>query len=103
MGITKVYPASAFEREFIPGFANEELMTRVGGNVVMQLEAVVLADRYEETGERIELASAPRCADGVGTYVATVNVFGLRMHYQLVLRMFHQLGVRVHAPARQLG
>ena len=37
--------------EFIPGCPNEELVARVEGPVVAQLQAVILADRYFETGE----------------------------------------------------
>jgi len=39
------------EPEFIPGCPNEELVARVEGPVVAQLQAVILADRYFETGE----------------------------------------------------
>jgi cardiolipin synthase A/B len=39
------------EPEFIPGCPNEELVARVAGPVVAQLQAVILADRYFETGE----------------------------------------------------
>jgi cardiolipin synthase A/B len=38
------------EPEFIPGCPNEELVARVEGPVVAQLQAVILADRYFETG-----------------------------------------------------
>ena len=36
--------------EFIPGCPNEELVARVTGPVVAQLQAVILGDRYFETG-----------------------------------------------------
>ena len=36
--------------EFIPGCPNEELVARVEGPVVAQLQAVILGDRYFETG-----------------------------------------------------
>ncbi|HKC44925.1 MAG TPA: cardiolipin synthase [Burkholderiales bacterium] len=36
--------------EFIPGCPNEELVARVAGPVVAQLQAAILADRYFETG-----------------------------------------------------
>jgi cardiolipin synthase len=39
------------EPDFIPGYPNEELVARVEGPVVAQLQAVILADRYFETGE----------------------------------------------------
>jgi cardiolipin synthase len=38
------------EPEFIPGCPNEELVARVEGPVVAQLQAVILGDRYFETG-----------------------------------------------------
>jgi cardiolipin synthase len=35
--------------EFVPGFSNEEMVVRVTGPVVWQLQAVFLADYYQET------------------------------------------------------
>ncbi len=40
--------------EFVPGFPNEELVARVTGPVVAQLQAVLLADRFFETDVNIE-------------------------------------------------
>ena len=40
--------------QFVPGFPNEELMVRVTGPVVLQLQAVFLADHFFETGGRLE-------------------------------------------------
>ena len=40
--------------DFVPGFPNEELVARVTGPVVGQLQAVLLADRYFETDASIE-------------------------------------------------
>lgn len=37
--------------EFVPGRPNEELMIRITGPLVLQLQAVFLADRYAETAE----------------------------------------------------
>ena len=39
--------------DFVKGFPNEELVARVTGPVVAQLQAVFLADNYFETGARI--------------------------------------------------
>ncbi|EEF58669.1 cardiolipin synthase [Pedosphaera parvula] len=39
---------------FVKGFPNEELMARIIGPVVIQLQAVFLADQYFETGTRLE-------------------------------------------------
>ncbi len=40
------------DAESMPGLANEELVARVTGPVVSQLQAVFLADRYLETGDK---------------------------------------------------
>ena len=40
--------------DFVPGFPNEELVARVTGPVVAQMQAVLLADRYFETDAAIE-------------------------------------------------
>jgi cardiolipin synthase len=39
---------------FVPGYPNEELMLRLTGPAVVQLQAVFLADCYFETGNQIE-------------------------------------------------
>lgn len=41
---------------FIPAFPNEELLVRVMGPVVVQLQSVFLADRYQETESRLEIS-----------------------------------------------
>ena len=43
--------------DFVPGFPNEELVARVTGPVVAQLQAVLLADRFFETDASIEAPS----------------------------------------------
>jgi len=40
--------------EFVPGHPNEELVVRVTGPVVAQIQAVLLADRFIETGGDLE-------------------------------------------------
>jgi cardiolipin synthase len=40
--------------EFVPGYPNEELMVRITGPVVAQLQAVFLADYYFETGNVLD-------------------------------------------------
>ena len=42
--------------EFVPGYPNEELMVRVAGPVVAQIQAVLLADRFIETGATFDFA-----------------------------------------------
>jgi len=58
--------------EFIRGRPNEELMARVRGPIVLQLEAVLLADRFEETGQRPPPEQAPRYPEPAGSSVAQV-------------------------------
>jgi cardiolipin synthase len=41
------------DAEFVPGFPNQELMARFAGPAVVQLQAVLLADRYFETAQRL--------------------------------------------------
>ncbi len=58
---------------FIPAFPNEELWVRVQGPVVVQLQAVFLADRYQELESRLEIPSEFLPAKGsVGKAVAQV-------------------------------
>jgi cardiolipin synthase A/B len=40
--------------EFVPGHPNEELVVRVTGPIVTQIQAVLLADRFIETGGALE-------------------------------------------------
>jgi cardiolipin synthase len=42
--------------EFVPGHPNEELVARVTGPIVAQIQAVLLADRFIETGEVFDFA-----------------------------------------------
>jgi cardiolipin synthase len=42
--------------EFVPGHPNEELVARVTGPVVAQIQAVLLADRFIETGATFDVA-----------------------------------------------
>ena len=58
--------------EFIRGHPNEELMARVRGPVVLHLEAVLLADRFEETGQGPPPEQAPRYPQPAGASVAQV-------------------------------
>ncbi|HXJ23071.1 MAG TPA: cardiolipin synthase [Polyangia bacterium] len=57
---------------FIRDRPNEELMARVRGPIVLQLEAVLLADRFEETGQRPPPEQAPRYPGPEGSSVAQV-------------------------------
>lgn len=51
------------EAQFVPGYPNEELVARVSGPVVQQLLAVLLVDRFLETGV-LDEAGAPAPAAG---------------------------------------
>ncbi|MGV8960213.1 MAG: cardiolipin synthase [Stenotrophomonas sp.] len=53
---------------FVPGFPNRELVARVQGPVVAQLEAVFASDWFIESGQRLEvMAEVPLCAADVAT------------------------------------
>jgi cardiolipin synthase len=58
--------------EFVPGFPNEELMARVMGPVVAQLEAVFLTDWVLETDERLDVRELTAKVRAAGTSVAQV-------------------------------
>ncbi len=60
------------EAEFVRDHPNEELMARVRGPVTLHLEAVLLADRFEETGQGPPPEQAPRYPEPVGASVAQV-------------------------------
>jgi cardiolipin synthase len=58
--------------EFVRGYPNEELMARVMGPVVTQLDALLLEDRYEETEQPLTLRDAPTSPEAAGTATAQV-------------------------------
>jgi cardiolipin synthase A/B len=43
------------DADFVPGYPNEELVARVTGPVVAQIQAVLLADHFIETGGTLEM------------------------------------------------
>ncbi|WP_231586567.1 cardiolipin synthase [Cupriavidus basilensis] len=55
---------NVIDAESTPGLPNEELVARVTGPVVTQLQAVFLADRYLETGETGEAGQAAQTERG---------------------------------------
>ena len=61
---------------FVPGFPNEELMARVTGPVVAQLEAVFLTDWFLETDQRLEIAQYALGMAPAGESVAQVQPSG---------------------------
>ncbi len=60
------------DAEFVPGFPNEELMARITGPVVAQLEAVFLTDWVLETNERLDVRELTANVVVAGTSVAQV-------------------------------
>jgi cardiolipin synthase len=68
--------------DFIPGCPNEELMVRVRGPAVLQLEAVLLADRFEETAQPIDLGPPVRYPPPAGASTAQVLPSGPEYAYQ---------------------
>jgi cardiolipin synthase len=57
---------------FVPGYPNEELMLRMTGPAVVQMQAVFLADRYFETGNLLDEPGLFPAAAESGTLVAQV-------------------------------
>jgi cardiolipin synthase A/B len=57
---------------FIPAYPNEELLARVLGPVVVQLQAVLLADRFQETEEQIAVDELLPPREPVGESIAQV-------------------------------
>ena len=58
--------------DFVAGHPNEELMARVTGPVVAQLEAVFLTDWFVETDERLDIQALVRGIASAGTSTAQV-------------------------------
>lgn len=56
--------------EFVPGHPNEELVARVTGPIVAQIQAIILADRLMETGEEIDFGHFFPDHPGTGTTLA---------------------------------
>jgi cardiolipin synthase len=84
---------------FIPAFPNEELWVRVQGPVVVQLQAIFLADRYQETDKRLELAELLPPKDAVGGAVAQVLPSGPGYTYEnqrtMLIEILHEARERV--------
>jgi cardiolipin synthase len=64
------------DAQFVPGFPNEELMARVHGPVVAQLEAVFLTDWFLETDQRLEIAQFAGDMQPAGASLAQVQPSG---------------------------
>jgi cardiolipin synthase len=67
---------------FIAAYPNDELLVRVTGPVVMELQAVLLADRYQETEKPIELETVLAMPEPTGRSVAQVLPSGPGYRYE---------------------
>jgi len=84
---------------FIPAYPNEEMLVRVLGPVVVQLQAVFLADRYQETEHRLEVSELLPPRDVAGTSTAQVLPSGpgypLENQQTLLVDLLHAATTRV--------
>ena len=84
---------------FIPAFPNEELLARVTGPVVAQLQGVLLADRFQETEERVEVAAVLPPRSAVGESPAQVLPSGPGYNHEnqqtLLVALLHEARERV--------
>ena len=55
---------------FVPGHPNEELVVRVVGPIVAQIQAIILADRFVEAGEEIDFNNLFPDLPGAGPSLA---------------------------------
>jgi cardiolipin synthase len=85
--------------EFIRGCPNEELMARVMGPVVTQLDALLLADRYQETEQALALQDAPTVPAPAGNATAQVLPSGPLYPHEnpqaLLCSLLHRASERV--------
>jgi cardiolipin synthase A/B len=84
---------------FIPAYPNEELWARVQGPVVVQLQAIFLADRYQETEQRLEIAELLPPETPFGSAVAQVLPSGPGYAYEnqqtMLIDVLHEARQRV--------
>jgi len=84
---------------FIPAYPNEEMLVRVLGPVVVQLQAVFLADRYQETEHRLEVSELLPPRDVAGPSTAQVLPSGpgypLENQQTLLVDLLHAAAERV--------
>jgi cardiolipin synthase len=84
---------------FVPGYPNEELMLRVSGPIVAQLQAVFLADRYIETDTTLELEKMfPNLAergDAIAQIVPSGPGYGRENGQELMITMLYAARKRV--------
>src|SRR5438552_3068099 len=87
------------DADFKKGLLYEELVTRVQGPVVAQLQAVLLADRYAETGDQPSLAElfpdiAP-VGDSLAVLIPSVPSYPHPNNLELVIGLIHAAEKRV--------
>jgi len=84
---------------FLPAYPNEELLARVTGPAVAQLQAVLLADRYQETEHRLETSTLLLAQPPAGASVAQVLPSGPGYRHEnqqsLLCSLFHEAGEKV--------
>jgi len=83
---------------FLPAYPNEELLARVTGPVVAQLQAVLLADRFQETEQRLETSTLHLAQPSAGDSVAQVLPSGPGYRHEnqqsLLCALLHEAGER---------
>ncbi|HXX31663.1 MAG TPA: cardiolipin synthase [Myxococcaceae bacterium] len=84
---------------FIPAYPNEELLARVTGPVVVELQAVLLADRYQETEHRLDTSVLLPPRETSGESVAQVLPSGPGYRHEnqqaLLCALLHEAAERV--------
>jgi cardiolipin synthase A/B len=84
---------------FIAAYPNEELWVRVQGPVVVQLQSIFLADRYQETDKRLEIAELLPPKSFFGVAVAQVLPSGPGYAYEnqqtMLIEVLHEARHRV--------
>jgi cardiolipin synthase len=84
---------------FVPGFPNEELVARVAGPTVLQLQAVFLQDWYFETGELpghpAELPVPEPAGDSVAQVLPSGPGFERENAQELLVYLFHHATRRI--------
>lgn len=87
------------DAESMPGLPNEELVTRVTGPVVAQLQAVFLADRYLETSDRdfgaTDFPPLPAAGAHVAQMLPSGPGYGTQNAQMVLVSLIHNARSRV--------
>ncbi len=85
--------------KFVPGFPNEELMLRITGPAVVQLQAVFLADHYFETGSQFEEAGffpdIKPCGESIAQAVPSGPGYQRENGHELMVDLLYTAAERV--------